>query len=35
MDEARDSACLLLARVAALWTRYEVALNEHDISRPY
>ncbi|MFZ4246014.1 DUF6959 family protein [Streptomyces griseoincarnatus] len=32
---ARDSAGLLLANLDALLARYEAALREHEISRPY
>ncbi|MGW3450669.1 DUF6959 family protein [Streptomyces sp. NPDC001076] len=35
LDEARESAGLLLANLDALLTRYEAALTEHDIPRPY
>ncbi|MER6678568.1 hypothetical protein [Streptomyces sp. NPDC000983] len=35
MEEARDSASLLLANLDALLARYEAALSEHGISRPY
>jgi hypothetical protein len=35
LDEARDSAGLLLADLDALLARYEAALNEHEIPRPY
>ncbi|MFJ2517287.1 DUF6959 family protein [Streptomyces griseoviridis] len=35
MDEARDCADLLLANLDALLTRYEAALDEHEISWPY
>ncbi|MDO0934465.1 hypothetical protein QQY66_23330 [Streptomyces sp. DG2A-72] len=35
LDEARDSAGLLLANLDALLARYEAALGEHEISRPY
>lgn len=35
LDEARDSAGLLLANLDALLARYEAALNEHEIPRPY
>ncbi|MEU9348050.1 hypothetical protein AB0D74_43330 [Streptomyces sp. NPDC048278] len=35
LDEARESAGLLLASLDALLTRYEAALAEHDIPRPY
>ncbi|MCZ0989972.1 DUF6959 family protein [Streptomyces diastatochromogenes] len=35
LAEARDSAGLLLAGLDALLTRYEDALQEHEIPRPY
>ncbi|MEU0208352.1 DUF6959 family protein [Streptomyces canus] len=35
LDEARGSAGLLLADLDALLARYEAALNEHQIPRPY
>ncbi|MFF4784216.1 DUF6959 family protein [Streptomyces griseorubiginosus] len=35
LDEARSSAGLLLAELDALLARYEAALNEHEIPRPY
>ncbi|MGW3912861.1 DUF6959 family protein [Streptomyces sp. NPDC005070] len=35
LDEARDSAGLLLANLEALPARYEAALDEHEIPRPY
>lgn len=35
LDEARDSASLLLADLDALLARYEAALDEHEIPRPY
>jgi hypothetical protein len=35
LDEARDSAGLLLADLDALLARYEAALEEHEIRRPY
>lgn len=35
LDEARESAGLLLANLDALLTRYGAALTEHDIPRPY
>ncbi|MFG2955864.1 DUF6959 family protein [Streptomyces sp. NPDC048291] len=35
LDEARESAGLLLANLDALLTRYEAALAEHDMPRPY
>ncbi|MCX5555036.1 hypothetical protein [Streptomyces sp. NBC_00038] len=35
LDEARDSASFLLADLDALLARYEAALREHDIRRPY
>jgi hypothetical protein len=35
LDEARDSAGLLLANLDALLARYEAALGEHEIPRPY
>ncbi|MDX6361047.1 DUF6959 family protein [Streptomyces sp. NPDC058274] len=35
LEEARDSAGLLLANLDALLARYEAALGEHEISRPY
>ncbi|MEU6303376.1 DUF6959 family protein [Streptomyces chartreusis] len=35
LDEARDSAGLLLADLDALLARYEAALSEHEIPRPY
>ena len=35
LDEARDSASLLLANLDALLTRYETVLGEHGIPRPY
>ncbi|MGW7545115.1 DUF6959 family protein [Streptomyces sp. NPDC054770] len=35
LDEARESADLLLTNLDALLTRYEAALAEHDIPRPY
>lgn len=34
-DEARDSAGLFLENLDALLTRYEAALREHEIPRPY
>ncbi len=35
LNEARDSVGLLLANVDALLARYEAALGEHEIPRPY
>ncbi|MFD9460346.1 DUF6959 family protein [Streptomyces sp. NPDC060027] len=35
LDEARESARLLLANLDALLARYEAALGEHQIPRPY
>ncbi|MFD8418914.1 DUF6959 family protein [Streptomyces sp. NPDC059466] len=35
LDEARESARLLLANLDALLARYEAALAEHEIPRPY
>ncbi|MGW2823612.1 DUF6959 family protein [Streptomyces sp. NPDC001443] len=35
LDEARDSAGFLLANLDALLARYEAALGEHRIPRPY
>ncbi|MFC5672216.1 DUF6959 family protein [Streptomyces incanus] len=35
VDEAQDCAGLLLANLDALLTRYEAALDEHEIPRPY
>ncbi|CAM5369035.1 hypothetical protein SVIOM74S_06969 [Streptomyces violarus] len=35
VDEARDSSGLLLVDLDALLARYEAALNEHEIRRPY
>ncbi|MFJ7044155.1 DUF6959 family protein [Streptomyces sp. NPDC101112] len=35
VDEARDSAGLLLANLDALLARYEAALSEHEMPRPY
>jgi hypothetical protein len=35
LDEARDSAGFLLANLDALLARYEAALGEHQIRRPY
>ncbi|MFJ4369621.1 DUF6959 family protein [Streptomyces chartreusis] len=35
LDEAQESAGLLLANLDALLTRYEAALGEHGIPRPY
>ncbi|KQW16894.1 hypothetical protein [Streptomyces sp. Root369] len=35
LDEARDSAGFLLADLDALMGRYEAALNQHGIPRPY
>ncbi|MFK0123186.1 DUF6959 family protein [Streptomyces nigra] len=35
LDEASDSAGLLLAHLDALLARYEVTLSEHEIPRPY
>ncbi|WP_333738139.1 DUF6959 family protein [Streptomyces sp. IBSBF 2806] len=35
VDEARDSASLLLENLDALLGWYEAALSEHEISRPY
>ncbi|MFI1923430.1 DUF6959 family protein [Streptomyces sp. NPDC020377] len=35
LEEARDSAGLLLADLDALLMRYEAALGEHEIPRPY
>ncbi|USQ86148.1 hypothetical protein NFX46_22055 [Streptomyces phaeoluteigriseus] len=35
LDEARDSAGLLLANLDAWLARYEAALGEHEIPRPY
>ncbi|MFF8532345.1 hypothetical protein ACN6K9_008194 [Streptomyces sp. SAS_267] len=35
LDEARESAGLLLADLDALLARYEAALSEHGIPRPY
>jgi hypothetical protein len=35
VDEARDSAGLLLADLDAPLARYEAALHEHEIPRPY
>ncbi|WP_425314994.1 DUF6959 family protein [Streptomyces viridochromogenes] len=35
VDEARDSAGLLLANLDGLLARYEAALSEHEIPRPY
>jgi hypothetical protein len=35
VDEARDSAGLLLSDLDALLARYEAVLNEHEIQRPY
>ncbi|WP_405536246.1 DUF6959 family protein [Streptomyces sp. NBC_00075] len=34
-SDCRDSAGLLLADVDALLARYEAAVNEHGIPRPY
>jgi hypothetical protein len=35
VEEARDSAGLLLADLDALLARYEAVLSEHEIPRPY
>ncbi|KDN78655.1 hypothetical protein DF19_36780 [Streptomyces olindensis] len=35
LAEARDSAAFLLTDLDALLARYEVALSEHEIPRPY
>ncbi|MDG5801855.1 hypothetical protein P9869_04090 [Streptomyces ossamyceticus] len=35
LAEARDSASLLLVSLDALLTRYENALQQHEIPRPY
>ncbi|MEU2619650.1 hypothetical protein ABZ642_16165 [Streptomyces sp. NPDC007157] len=35
LDEAPDSAGLLLTNLDALLSRYEAALSEHEIPRPY
>ncbi|MFE7650638.1 DUF6959 family protein [Streptomyces phaeoluteigriseus] len=35
LDEARDSAGFLLANLDARLARYEAALGEHEIPRPY
>ncbi|MGX1549482.1 DUF6959 family protein, partial [Streptomyces adustus] len=35
LDEARDSAALLLANLDALLARYETALSDHELPRPY
>ena len=35
LDEVQESAGLLLATLDALLTRYEAALGEHGIPRPY
>lgn len=35
LDEARESVGLLLANLDALLARYEAALGEHEIPRPY
>ncbi|MCX4993097.1 MULTISPECIES: hypothetical protein [unclassified Streptomyces] len=35
LEEARDSAGLLLVHLDALLARYEAALGEHEIPRPY
>ncbi|MDX3588479.1 hypothetical protein OG920_28970 [Streptomyces europaeiscabiei] len=35
LEEARDSAGLLLTNLDALLARYEAALGEHEIQRPY
>ncbi|MFD5633804.1 DUF6959 family protein [Streptomyces sp. NPDC127077] len=35
LDEARESAGLLLASLDTLLARYEAALGEHEIPRPY
>ncbi|MGW1245624.1 DUF6959 family protein [Streptomyces bobili] len=35
LEEARDSAGLLLADLDALLMRYEAALGEHELARPY
>ncbi|MER5820940.1 DUF6959 family protein [Streptomyces mirabilis] len=35
LNEARESAGLLLANLDALLTRFEAALGEHEIPRPY
>ncbi|MFG2944438.1 DUF6959 family protein [Streptomyces adustus] len=35
LDEARDCAGLLLAHLDALLARYETALSEHELPRPY
>ncbi|MER6268605.1 hypothetical protein [Streptomyces sp900105755] len=35
LDEARESAGLLLTSLDVLLTQYEAALVEHDIPRPY
>ena len=35
LEETRDSAGLLLADLDALLMRYETALGEHEIPRPY
>ncbi|CAL9309306.1 MULTISPECIES: DUF6959 family protein [Streptomyces] len=35
LAEARDSAAFLLTNLDALLARYEVALSEHEIPRPY
>ncbi|MFE5374885.1 DUF6959 family protein [Streptomyces mirabilis] len=35
LDEARDSASLLLANLDALLAWYEAALGKHEIPRPY
>lgn len=35
LDEARDSAGLLLAYLDTLLVRYEAALGEHEMPRPY
>lgn len=35
LEEARDSVGLLLTNLDALLARYEAALGEHEIPRPY
>ncbi|MET9896630.1 hypothetical protein ABZZ47_41970 [Streptomyces sp. NPDC006465] len=35
LEEARDSAGLLLMHLDALLARYEAALGEHELRRPY
>ncbi|MFE2579112.1 DUF6959 family protein [Streptomyces sp. NPDC059378] len=35
LDQARESATLLLANLDALLSRYEATLTDHEIPRPY